>query len=100
MQVNVNGSMFNPKETNTKQNRNILRSELNIDTNNIIPMFSKNKPIQSTPIYICLFRIPLTMFIRLLAITCDKNSNNPIEIVPVNAQYVRTCLFLCFSIYF
>lgn len=86
MHVIVKGSIFRLKDTTIRLNRNILRSELKIDTKSIMSTFRKNRPISYTPIYSFLLNIRETMLIRLLAITCEKNSNNPIEIVPVRAQ--------------
>lgn len=84
--VSVKFSMFKPSDTSTKLNRNILLSALNIDTNTIITMFSKKKPTSIKSIYSSRLNSLATMLIKLLAMTCEKNSNNPIDTVPVNAQ--------------
>jgi len=72
-QVNVKGRMFSPNETKIKQNRKILRYELKIDTKIIIPMLSKKNPIKSTFMSIDFAKIPVTILIKLLAMTCEKN---------------------------
>lgn len=85
-QVRVKASMFNPRETRTRLKRKMRLSALKIDTKTIINMFNKKHPIRTTFISSSLLNILETMLIRLLAMTCEKNSNNPIERVPVKAQ--------------